>query len=116
MLTRIIYFQNIKNPITFYIGKNKEDNFHIINISKDNDLWFHIKNESSCHIISVIPDNISKKEKKSIIKRGCLLCKQYTAKINQIEKIEVYYTEVKNIILTEIIGTVIANKTKIYIL
>jgi hypothetical protein len=53
---------------------------------------------------------------KYIIKAGALLCKKYTNKLKTLTKIEIIYTEIKNIEKTEYIGCVkIANQKKIII-
>ena len=58
----------------FIIGRNKEDNCKIIDESSQSDIWFHVENESSCHVIL---KNANKLHDIPIqvIKRGAYLCK-----------------------------------------
>jgi predicted ribosome quality control (RQC) complex YloA/Tae2 family protein len=98
--------------INFQIGKNAQDNFNIIDQANENDLWFHLADYPSCHVIASIPNlNISKKELKKIIKQGALLCK-INSKYKKENNLEVIYTEVKNVKKTEVIGEVITSNIK----
>ena len=94
--------QTLSN-ITYYIGKNAQGNFDIIDMAKPNDIWMHVDNFSSGHVIISIPDNITKHELRHIIKVGANLCKS-TIKNNN--KMKVVYTKVCNINKTNILGCV----------
>ena len=100
-----VYISNINKTIIFKIGSNANDNFKIIDESKLNDLWFHIADYPSAHIIADIPDDIDKKKLKYIIKKGAIICKQYSKYSNQ-KNLEITYTQISNISKTNIIGTV----------
>ena len=97
------YIPNLNMNITFYIGKNAAGNFDIIDLSKPRDIWFHIDNSSSAHVIASIPNKFNKKELKYIIKQGSLLCKQYSKS----QETTVVYTTLNNVVKTDIIGSVI---------
>lgn len=114
MKTEIIYFQNLDQEITFYIGKNKNENFGVIDKGNPDDLWFHAKDESSCHVVAVIPEDedFTSKELQSIIKRGAMLCKENTSKISGLSNVEFIYTKVKNVTKTNIAGCVTTTNTK----
>ena len=62
MKTEIIYVPSLKREITFYIGKNQGENFATIDKGAEDDLWFHAKDVSSCHVVCEVPDDIKKKE------------------------------------------------------
>ena len=113
MKTKNIYIENLKREIIFYIGTNKDENFNVIDIGKPEDLWFHANNISSCHIVCEIPtDKIDKKDLKTIIKIGALLCKQNTNKLKSIKNVEIIYTQIKNVFKTDIKGCVTTSNTK----
>jgi predicted ribosome quality control (RQC) complex YloA/Tae2 family protein len=112
MKTKEIYIKEIDKTVLFKIGRNAKDNFDIIDSSNINDLWFHVDNLPSAHIISSIPENINKKELKYIIKNGAMLCKQHS-KFNQIKDLNIVYTKISNVIKTEVIGTVNLLNSKI---
>jgi predicted ribosome quality control (RQC) complex YloA/Tae2 family protein len=110
MLMEVIYLKNINKNITFCIGKNAQDNFDVIDASLPEDMWFHVKDLPSCHVVAKIPEGIDRKEMKSIIKRGALLCKMHS-KYKASDKLEITYTRIKNIQKTDTPGSVITATT-----
>jgi predicted ribosome quality control (RQC) complex YloA/Tae2 family protein len=111
MKTENIFIQGLNEEVTFYIGKNKNDNFDVIDKGESDDLWFHANELSSCHVVAILPKGLSKKDIKYIIKMGALLCKQNTNKIKDHESTEIIYTQIKYIEKTSIPGLVkIMNK------
>jgi len=111
MKSEIVYFTQLIDPIEFLIGKNEKDNFNIIDMSGPNDLWFHLSDYPSCHVIAKLPENIHKENLKYIIKKGAILCKQ-NSKYKSEKDISIIYTFIKNIKKTEKIGCVISTNTK----
>ena len=112
MKTEIIFVPSLKREITFYIGKNQGENFATIDKGAEDDLWFHAKDESSCHVVCVIPDDIDKKELQYIIKAGALLCKSNTNKLKSLSNVIITYTQIKNITKTKTPGCVLTQNTK----
>jgi predicted ribosome quality control (RQC) complex YloA/Tae2 family protein len=86
------------------IGTNKYENFQLIDNAVDTDIWFHVENEPSCHVI-LKNDSRIHDIPKQVIKRCAYLCK-----INSKSKIQnksyIMYTQIKNVTKTEIIGQV----------
>lgn len=113
MKTENIFIQGINQEITFYIGKNQNENFDVIDMGSENDLWFHANNISSCHIVAIIPENIAKNELKYIIKAGALLCKINTNKLKNLKDVEIIYSQLKNVEKTSIPGCVEVIEKKI---
>ena len=107
MKTEILFLQGLNREITFYIGQNSNENFDVIDKGKDDDLWFHANNISSCHVVADIPYDISKKDIKYIIRAGSMLCKNNTNKLKNLRNIEIIYTQIKNIEKTNIPGCVV---------
>jgi hypothetical protein len=95
----------IGRQIEFSIGKNAQDNFNIIDSAKPNDIWFHLFNAPSCHIIASLPENITKEEKKYIIKQGAILCKRYSNMASR-KNVFIIYSSIENIIKSKPVGTV----------
>ena len=112
MKTENIYIQGLNREIVFHIGKNQSENFPVIDKGKQNDLWFHAKEISSCHVVCEMPDNLSKKEMQYVIKTGALLCNANTNKIKGIKNVEIIYTFIKNVTKTNVAGCVITTNTK----
>jgi len=108
--TGIIY------PIT--IGKNKYDNWKIIDEANDDDYWFHIEDCPSSHVIINMQNHYANANQckkndidKGLIKFASWLCKN-TSKKNDNEKIIVIYTQVKNLTKGKYVGTVVCSTSK----
>lgn len=118
MKTISIYFQEINKEIHYLIGTNAYDNFHVIDEALDDDIWFHSKEDSSSHVICLLPNDLelNEKEKQLLIQKGAELCVSNTNKLTLLYRVPVIYTEVKNIKKTKTIGLVKAiNYKTIYI-
>ena len=65
MKTKSIYFPEIKKEIHYLIGTNAYDNFLVIDEALEDDIWFHSKDASSCHVVCLLPNdlNLNKNEK-----------------------------------------------------
>ena len=128
IVTRFI--PNLKINIVYKIGKNAKNNFEIIDQSDPNDMWFHLKDVSSCHVIACLKniqyttrddelpnfydinfDDLDKKEKQQIITQGALLCKQYS-KMKSVKNVDVIYTKIQDIQKTDVPGSVLTKNTK----
>jgi predicted ribosome quality control (RQC) complex YloA/Tae2 family protein len=109
-----IYFEKADAHICYYIGQNAQDNFFVLDNAKPDDLWFHLEDMSSCHVVASIPEhhNIDRKTLKQIIKTGALLCKTNTLKARPLHNINVMYTTVKNVSKSPTCGTVHAEKAQ----
>lgn len=116
MKTIQVLFSNITEPIEFRIGKNAQNNFDIIDSGDLNDLWIHVKESSSCHVVVSLSENIrtnlNKKQYMTIIKKGADLCKENTAGLKLKKNVEFIYTELRNVVKTNTIGMVYANNVK----
>ena len=112
MKTETIFIPALKREITFYIGKNQSENFEVIDNGSDDDLWFHVNGESSCHVVCKIPHDIDKTEMRYIIKVGSLLCKNNTNKLKSVKNVEIVYTQIKNVTKTSVPGCVLTQNTK----
>lgn len=124
------YIPTLKLNVVYKVGKDADNNYQIIDESDKEDIWFHIKNSSSCHVIACLKnikfnrydnelpnyynidfDTLDKKQKQQVIKQGALLCKQFSKLKNQ-KNLEIIYTKIENVFKTETVGSVILYKTK----
>ena len=112
MKTENIFINALKREVTFYIGKNQNENFEVIDKGLENDLWFHAAELSSCHVVCNVPSDIDKKELRYIITTGALLCKNNTNKLKTMKKVNIIYTKITNISKTNVPGCVITKDTK----
>lgn len=111
------YIECLDRNVVFYIGKNAKDNFKVIDMGEPDDLWFHVKGETSCHVIALIshiPD-LEKEEMKIIIEEGSLLCKENTFKVASLKNVAIDYTFLKNIKKTKILGSVLTQNLKTFV-
>jgi predicted ribosome quality control (RQC) complex YloA/Tae2 family protein len=91
--------------ITYKLGENAEDNFKIIDEADPKDIWFHVHNQPSCHVIATIPEGIDRKNIKYIITQGALVLKE-NSKFKSVKKLEIVYARIKNVTKTEPVGSV----------
>ena len=83
------------------IGKNAEDNWRLIDAAAETDIWFHIRDTSSCHV--VLETSLSVRSiPRQVIKRCAYLCKQ----VSKLPTCEVIYTSIKNIQKAKYVGSV----------
>jgi predicted ribosome quality control (RQC) complex YloA/Tae2 family protein len=136
MRTVTRYIPSIGETILYKVGRNAKNNIEIIEESHSEDIWFHVSKESSCHVIAVmnleyhnstcnglydpekeylrynfIPDQLTKKQLMHIIKQGAVICKEYS-KCKSEKNVEIIYTNVENVVPTNVVGTVNAFKSK----
>jgi predicted ribosome quality control (RQC) complex YloA/Tae2 family protein len=105
----------VTKDVSFLVGTSAQDNFDILDISDPDDIWFHVKGESSCHVIAKMSDvgeKIDKKMRRLIIKQGALLCKM-ESKYKSVKNLEIIYTKVKNVKKTATVGSVIAEPVSV---
>jgi predicted ribosome quality control (RQC) complex YloA/Tae2 family protein len=112
MKTENIYINALKREVEFYIGKNQSENFDVIDKGSENDLWFHANNISSCHVVCKLPEEITKKDLRYVVKTGAILCKNNTGKLKSEKNVEIVYTTIKNIVKTNVPGCVLTSNTK----
>jgi len=114
MKTTSRYISALGDDVEYIIGQHASENFKIIDDSKEDDIWFHINNEPSGHVIAIIPDTIkfSKKQLRQIITQGALVCKE-NSKYKSQRDLEVVYAYVKNVEKTNIVGKVMITNSKI---
>jgi predicted ribosome quality control (RQC) complex YloA/Tae2 family protein len=124
------YIPALKKNIVYKIGKDAQNNFDLIDAADKNDVWFHLNDESSCHVIACLKniqyttrddelpnfydidfDSLDKKEKQQIITQGALLCKQYS-KLKSTKKVNVIYTKIEDVYKTDVKGRVLTYKSK----
>ena len=96
----------ILNSVTYYIGRTQQENHAVIDLGGPSDIWFHLDNTSSCHVVAVLPSDTSRKERGKIIKQGALLCKQWTAKVKAQRNVSVTYAPLCHVTKEQTPGSV----------
>ena len=89
---------------TIHSGKSAKGNDKLLDESSPNDVWFHVADGPSSHIILSNPTNLAiNKIPRQVIKRCACICKA-SAKLST--KCAIIYTERANVEKTEILGRV----------
>jgi predicted ribosome quality control (RQC) complex YloA/Tae2 family protein len=117
MKTITKFIDCLKLNIDFIIGSNAQDNHNIIDDADPEDIWFHISDRPSCHVICKIPTDveINKKALLKIVKQGAVVCKENSG-YNKEKNVEIDYTFIKNVTKLDKPGAVtIINAKKIII-
>lgn len=96
--------------LNILIGENAADNWNIIDKADQNDIWFHLENKPSCHVLLCMDNKNIKEISKQTLKHCAILCKN-GSKFGSHQNIGVIYTQRKNIKKGEDIGSVITKKT-----
>ena len=90
----------------FLIGKNKHENFDIIDGSLETDIWFHVEHEPSCHVLLKNINNYNLHDiPRQVIKHGVYLCKINSK--TKTKRTSIMYTPLKNVKKTKVVGQVI---------
>jgi len=93
-----VFIPRLNQSVTYHVGQNAKDNFAVIDSAESSlDIWFHAAQESSCHVVCLVPPNIDKKARQLIIKQGALLCKMHTPKLRSLKNADIIYTEIRNV-------------------
>ena len=91
------------------IGKNANENSEIVNNACESDIWFHVSDLPSCHLILKTAVKINQIPRQ-VIKKCAYLCKINTTSIKN--KCNVIYTNIANVKVTKIPGQVTTTQCK----
>lgn len=103
--------QHDNKTYSIIIGGNQCENTNLIKISTLDDIWFHVDELPSCHVIMKNYENLNSIPRQ-VIKRCAYLCKINTNSAKSLPKCKVIYTTISNIQTTNIPGQVIAKNIK----
>ena len=92
------------------VGRNAKENWELIDMSKHNDIWFHVADSPSSHVVLSVGD--IKKPHRKVIKYCAFLCKSHS-KVKNMNKVSIVYTTINNIVKSKNVGSVITKNTKI---
>jgi predicted ribosome quality control (RQC) complex YloA/Tae2 family protein len=93
-----------KTEILFRIGQCKEDHHQMIDESSPQDLWFHLEDFPSSHIIASVPDDLNREKVKEIIRYGIRLSRE---KSKYGSDVAVVYRRIRDVKKSNVIGEVI---------
>lgn len=113
-MPKILEIEHNEKIYTIKIGNNAQDNWDLIDESDELDIWFHLDEYPSTHIILKTNGEKLKTIDKQIIFICACECKNRTniKDTKKGDKIKVIYTEIKNIKKGIEVGSVYSKKTK----
>ena len=94
---------------TIRVGESAQENWDLIDSSKQNDLWFHVENNPSCHV--VLSAESGKTPHKSVINYCAALCKD-GSKLKNNKNVNIIFTERKNVKKADTTGSVTTKNTR----
>ena len=113
MRTIVKYIDSIRENIEFRVGQHAQDNFDLLDDSSPTDLWFHIRDQASCHVVAAISQRViyDKKQLRHIATQGAVICKQHS-KYKSESNVHVMYTQIQHVSKTAIVGMVNVSRSK----
>ena len=101
--------------LTYRIGGSAKENWDLIDGSNPLDLWFHLDDSPSSHVVLSIPEGFTYKDllKQTLVHCGNE-CKKHSPLKNSGEKVDVIYTEIKNVSKADTIGSVHTKNTRTF--
>lgn len=99
--------------LNYKIGTNAKENWKLIDESKQNDIWFHLDDYPSSHVVLSLPENITFRHiaKQSLI-HCANECKKHSSMKNSHDKITVIYTPISNVTKATKEGSVTTSNTQ----
>lgn len=97
---------------TIQVGSNAKENWTLIDNSHPDDLWFHLDDYASAHV--VISQDINSQEEifypNQIIGLAANYCKSNSKNGKNLHKVKIVYTEIKNLKKGKEVGSVYISK------
>ena len=97
----IIITINMANFPTMIIGKNAKDNWRILEEACEDDLWFHVKDESSAYVI--IENDYKTPITNEDIEEAARTCKQHS-KLRDKKRVHINWLPVKYVKKGKMVG------------
>lgn len=101
---KVEQYSNNSGEWTIFIGKNRDENWKIIDDACPTDIWFHMQDIPSCHVVLKTTYPI-KDVDKDVLKHCALLCKMNSKAKNE-RKTRIIYSEIENVKKTKNVGEV----------
>jgi predicted ribosome quality control (RQC) complex YloA/Tae2 family protein len=108
-----LFDTKLNSLLHFRFGKNAQDNWDLIDDSKPNDIWFHLQDTSSCHVILSLPEGTTVQDiSKQTLIHCAMECKKRSKRRNIGSVVVVIFTEISNITKGGQPGSVQATSTR----
>jgi hypothetical protein len=102
----------------FQIGRDRHDNWALIDSAEPWDIWFHAEGAPSSHVVLAMDDYAGdiRKIPMAVLKRGAGLCKEHSSS-KSMAKCSVIYTRIENLKKGREVGSVtISGEVKKFVL
>lgn len=109
MRRQSIYIDELQVDFEVLIGQSKEENDALVRSGHPQDVWFHLANMSSCHIVLKCGQHTNIIPKRYLNKVACMF-REY--KNNLPSRYSVIYTEIKNVRPSGELGQVTTVQTR----
>jgi predicted ribosome quality control (RQC) complex YloA/Tae2 family protein len=109
---KIQIFEFEEEEYQIILGNNKFENSKLIDESEIIDIWFHVEDQPSCHVLLKNKKNLNDLPRQ-VIKRCAYLCKINSKAKTRKEKVKIMYTEILNVERSESIVKVKVKKCKV---
>ena len=93
---------------TIKIGKSAIENTELVKNANKSDIWFHLSDSPSCHVILETNAKLNQINRQ-VISRCAYLCKMHS---KTPPKCKVIYTQIENVQTTRIPGQVVTTNCK----
>ena len=90
---------NQYGQLEYQYGKNRFENVDLINTSDPDDLWFHIADVPSAHLVVKMSPEVynDKMLYKLYVKKGAELSKSISTKYRNASNLKIVYTKIQNV-------------------
>ena len=110
------YIESMGQYVEYRVGQHAQENMELIAASQPEDLWFHIREKPSCHVVATMPkQTYDKKQLRKIAVQGAVVCKQFS-KYKSDHNVAVMYTPIAHVAMTETVGSVVVDKYQTIVL
>lgn len=91
----------------FQIGRDRHDNWALIDSAEPWDIWFHVEGAPSSHVVLAMDDYTGdiRQIPMAVLKRGAGLCKEHSSS-KSMAKCAVIYTRIENLKKGREVGSV----------
>jgi Predicted RNA-binding protein homologous to eukaryotic snRNP len=110
MKKEIFTYNNVEYLI--YIGKTSIENWSLIDAAEESDIWFHVKDVPSCHVILKCSGKL-KDVPRAVVSHCVILCRKNSPKSNPHS--EIIYAPIKNVKKGQHEGSVLVTSGKVMI-
>jgi len=95
------------------VGESAQDNWDIIEAADNSDIWFHVNDIPSCHVVLEADGMLLSKIHVAVLKYCAALCKAGSKRAN-FKAVTVIYTEIRNVRIDKkgAVGSVFTAKTQ----